>query len=112
MPDKLNYKILGDDPLSTEEKIAKYTGDVDWHYLRPHFEKGDLLYVTPELDLQEVAQAFASDDKARVEAWLKAADILKPDKLHADWWEKSQPRFNTAIVYPFLLAQPLSEKPD
>lgn len=106
-PDKLNYGILGEDGMTNEEKIAKYTGDVDWEYLKPHYKTGAMIYVDPTLDLKEVAQAFTEDDKAKVEAWLKKADLVKPSHLHADWWEHDQPRFNAVVVNPFVLAQPI-----
>ncbi|GAA5493915.1 hypothetical protein SAMN02745181_1453 [Rubritalea squalenifaciens DSM 18772] len=108
-PDKLNYGILGDDGMTNEEKIAKYTGDVDWEYLKPHYKTGAMIYVDPSLDLKEVAKAFTDDDKAKVEAWLKKADLVKPSHLHADWWEHDNSRFNAVVVNPFVLAQPLQE---
>lgn len=104
---KMQYGILGEDGTSHEEKIAKYTGDVDWSYLRPHYKSGAMIYVDPSLDLQEVARAFTQDDKAKVAEWMKAADLVKPSHLHADWWEYDQTRFNAVVVTPFVLAQPL-----
>ncbi len=106
---KLQYDILGDDQASNGEKIAKYTGDVDWNYLKPHYKSGAMIYVDPDLDLSEVAQAFTKDDKAKVQAWLKAADLVKPSHLHEEWWEHDQPRFTVVVITPFVLAQPLSE---
>lgn len=110
-PEKLNYNILGDDQASAEEKIAKYTGDVDWNYLKPHYKTGAMIYVDPELSLTEVAKAFTKDDKAQVQAWLKSADLVKPSHLHEDWWEHDQTRFTAVVVTPFVLAQPLPEDP-
>lgn len=104
--EKLQYGMLGEDAMSDDEKIAKYTGDVDWSYLKPHFKAGNLIYVDPELDLKVVAQAFTNDDKEQVQAWLKQADLVKPDHLHAEWWEHDQPEFIAVIVNPFVLAQP------
>lgn len=108
----LEYGILGFDTRSEEEKIAKYTGDVDWEYLKPHFKAGNMIYVDPTLDLQETAKAFVEDNRTAVDAWLKAGDILQPGSLHADWWEHDRPRFNAAIVQPFVLAQPLASEND
>ncbi len=108
-PERLNYKIIGDDCSSADEKIAKYTGDVDWSYLKPHFKSGAMIYVDPELDLQEVAKAFAEDDKQKVTAWMKSADLVKPGSLHAEWWEYDKPRFTAVVVNPFVLAQPLKD---
>ena len=108
-PEKLQYDMLGDDQASSGEKIAKYTGDVDWNYLKPHYKSGAMIYVDPELDLTVVAEAFTKDNKAQVKAWLKSADLVKPSHLHEDWWEYEQPRFMAVVITPFVLAQPISK---
>jgi len=107
--EKLKYSMLGDDAMTDAEKIAKYTGDVDWEYVEPHYKAGTVVYVDPELDLAKVGAAFAEDDKKQVDAWLKAADILQPGKHHADWWEHDQTRFNALIIQPFVLIQPIAK---
>ncbi len=108
-PEKLQYKMLGDDQNSETEKIAKYTGDVDWTYLKPHFNNGAMIYVDPELTLSDVAEVFVQDDKEKVQVWLKTADLVKPSSLHAEWWEYDETRFTAVVVNPFVLAQPLSK---
>lgn len=99
--------MLGEDLASEDEKVAKYTGDVDWSYLRPHFKSGAMIYVDPSLGLKEVAKAFTNDEKDKVSAWMKKADLVKPSSLHADWWEYDKTRFTAVVVTPFVLAQPL-----
>jgi len=106
----LKYDILGENTMSEEDKIAKYTGDVDWEYMKPHYQSGAMIYADPSLDLQQVAKAFSDDDKEQVQAWLKKADLVKPDNLHADWWEHDQTRFNAAVVHPFVIAQPITSE--
>jgi len=107
--EKLHYGILGDDQSSSQDKVAKYTGDVDWNYLKPHYKSGAMIYVDPELSLTVVADAFTKDDKSQVQAWLKSADLVKPSHLHEDWWEYDQTRFTAVVITPFVLAQPLTE---
>ena len=108
-PKKLQYDILGEDSSSHEEKIAKYTGEVDWSYIKPHYKSGAMIYVDPVLELSEVAEAFTSDNKTQVQAWLKSADLVKPSHLHEDWWEHDQTRFTAVVITPFVLAQPVSK---
>lgn len=108
-PDKLSYKILGEDYSAAADKIAKYTGDVDWSYLKPHYRSGSMIYVDPQLSLSEVAEAFTQDDKVKVQTWLKKADLVKPSHLHEDWWEHDQTRFTAVVISPFVLAQPLAK---
>ena len=55
--------MLGDDTSSTEEKLGKYTGTVDWKYLQPHFLSGVLYFVDSSLALTEVGAAFSEDGR-------------------------------------------------
>lgn len=104
--ERLQYAILGEDASSTREKLAKYTGDVDWAYLKPHFAAGVLLYVDPALELATVGTAFAEDAAGKVRDWLQAGDLLRPSQPHADHWEASGARFTALVVSPFVLIQP------
>ena len=102
----MRYGMLGEDAQSTPEKLEKYTGIVDWEYLKPHFESGALIYVDPILEITEVGQALADDDKAKVESWLKAGDLVKPSEPHAKWWSENPQEFTALVVSPFVLMQP------
>lgn len=35
------------DTLSQTEKLEKYSGEVDWSSLKPHFKTGNLIFVNP-----------------------------------------------------------------
>ena len=108
-PKQMEYGMLGEDGTSQEDKVAKYTGDVDWEYLKPHFKTGSMIYVDPTLELKEVAQAFITDDKEKVATWMKKADIVKPGPQHAEWREYDKSRFTAVVCTPFVLAQPLAK---
>ena len=105
--EKLSYGMLGENGDSAEEKLAKYTGDVNWEYVEPHFKAGNVIYVDPELSLEKVGKAFIHDDKEAVQSWKKTGDIVIPSIHHAQWWEHDETRFMTAIVHPFVLIQPM-----
>ena len=104
-PEGLRYAVLGEDAGDTDKKLEKYTGEVDWSYIKPHFESGALLYVDPALLITEVGRALGKDDKAKVEAWLKRGDLIKPGPQHAEHWENSSHRFTALVVSPFVLIQ-------
>jgi hypothetical protein len=99
-----------EDLSSDEEKLEKYSGNVDWSYLKPHFEAGSMIYVDPTLELKTAGLAFTNDDQAQVKAWLKSGDLVQPCELHAKHWKDSKTQFNAMIVRPFVLAQP-ADKP-
>ena len=101
----MKYAMLGEDTQSAEEKIAKYMGEVGWSYLRPHYEKGNLLYVDSSLDLAAVASAFVADDSERVANWLGSGDLVRVGELHARQWEGGEEVFLATVVTPFVLMQ-------
>ena len=108
--EEMNYGIVGEDAQSTEEKLQKYTGVVDWEYLKPHYKSGALIYVDPCLKITKVGQAVTADDKEQIEVWLKSGDLVKPSELHEQWWEKNPQEFTALVVSPFVLMQPHSEE--
>lgn len=103
----MRYGMLGDDATSLEQKLAKYTGEVDWDYLRPHHESGALFFVDPELALETVGNALAANDTKRVEAWLQSGDLVKIEAIHAAQWQDNAPRFQALVVSPFVLCRPI-----
>jgi hypothetical protein len=106
-PKEMPYGIIGEDNMSSKENLEKYTGIVDWAYLKPHFESGALIYVDPTLSITEVGKAFADDMKGKIEAWLKSGDLVNPDELHAKWWQENPQDFTALVVSPFVLMQPV-----
>ena len=102
----MQYGLMGDDGQTTPEKLEKYTGTVDWDYLKPHYESGVLVFVDASLSLTEVGQALADDDQETTAAWLKSGDILKPSEPHATWWQENPQEFTALVVSPFVLIQP------
>lgn len=96
-----------EDRMTDEEKLEKYSGDVDWSYLKPHYEAGAMVYVDPALDLKTAGIAFTEDNTAQVQAWLKSGDLVQPCDLHVAHWLQTKTRFNAMIVRPFVLAQPV-----
>ncbi len=103
------YNMLGYDDRDALEKLEKYTGVVDWEYLKPHFESSALIYVDPCLSITEVGKALGDDESEKIKAWLKAGDILKPSELHSEWWESNPEDFTALVVSPFVLMQPVKK---
>ena len=97
------------DLTSDDEKLEKYSGDVDWSYLKPHYTAGNMLYVDPSLDLKEAGLAFTRDDTDQVKRWIKSGDLVQPCDLHVEHWLEAKIHFNAMIVRPFVLAQPITQ---
>ncbi|MCG8600231.1 MAG: DUF2288 domain-containing protein [Verrucomicrobiales bacterium] len=110
--DGMVYGMLGDDDLSTAEKLEKYTGVVGWKHLEPHYKNEALLWLDPSLDLTTVGEAIANDDTEKVRAWKESGDLVTPSTPHAFYWEESKATFRALVVSPFVLIQPTEETPD
>jgi len=104
---EMKYGMLGDDTGTTAEKLAKYTGEVDWAYLRDHYKNGVLFFVDPELSLEEAGEVISNDGLDQVAAWLKSGDLVKIADLHALQWEGTEQRFEALVVSPFVLCRPI-----
>lgn len=106
--EEMRYGMLGEDQSTVEEKLAKYSGTVGWEYLKEHFKNGVLFFVDPELKLEEVGAAITADETGTVKAWLKSADLVKIEAIHAGQWEDSGQQFEALVVSPFVLCRPVS----
>ena len=107
-PEVMRYGMLGEDAASIVDKLEKYTGEVEWEYLKKPYETGAVLYVDPSLDLAEVGRAVSEDDTESVLAWKSKGDIIQPGPPHAEYWESEQAKFLALVVTPFVLIQPLA----
>lgn len=102
------YAILGEDNREESEKLAKFMGEVDWSYLKPHFERDCLFFVDPELEMTVVGEAMAKDDSALVKGWLRSGELVKIEGIHAFQWEGTEMQFEALVISPFVLCRPLS----
>ena len=69
---------LARDTLSQTEKLEKYSGDVEWSYLKPHFKAGNLIYVDPSLDLKAAGLVFTKEEQVQVRKSLQFGDLVHP----------------------------------
>jgi len=91
---------------STEKNLADEIESVEWHWLRPHLERGALIVVAPEFDLAEAAARISADDSTHVGAWIADGQLAKPTHTQIASWEKDPTRtFRMLIVQPYVLIQ-------
>lgn len=86
------------------ETLMASMGPVELSDLRPHLARGSVIVVDSSLDLLEVAEAVARDDKARVSAWLADGLLGKPSLEQLERWSKVEgPAWTAVVVQPFVL---------
>lgn len=101
---------MDDDKTLRERLEEELLEDTPWAALRLHSEKDTVLLVTG-VSLVDAAEAFASDDAARVSAWLESGQLRRLKASEKEQYEKEHPTFNAIIVQPWVLIQTIDSSP-
>ena len=86
-------------------KLLGETAIITWQELQPFFAKGNLLWIDASLDLVEVAEAVAEDDRPKVTAWLASGQVERISAEHAEDWQRRDPHLWAVVVAPWVLVQ-------
>jgi hypothetical protein len=95
-----------DNDTELHDKINRETARIAWSELVRHFAQGNVVYVSPELDLIDVAVRISHDDKASIASWMAAGLLAKVTDVQAQTWTASDASLWTSVVHPFILVQP------
>lgn len=88
------------------ETLAASMGPIEFSDLRAHLARGAVIVVAGSLDLLDVGEAVARDDKARVGGWIASGLLGKPSLEKIDAWSKREgPAWTALVVQPFVLIQ-------
>lgn len=88
-------------------KLNRETGKIGWVELEKHFAAGNVVYVSPELDLIEVAYQVSQDNKAAVEVWVAAEQVGAASDEQAAQWHVANTELWAVVVAPLVLVQPI-----
>lgn len=88
------------------DKINRETGRIAWSELERHFAQGNVIYVSEQLDLIDVAVRISHDDKEKIAGWMTEGKIAKVSDVQAQTWSASGAALWAAVVHPFILVQP------
>lgn len=89
------------------DKLKSEVMATDFAALAPHFARGALIMLASDLDLLDVAEAVARDERAKVEAWLTTQRLWRATDDEARSAAAGSARFQFVIVQPWVLAQAL-----
>lgn len=93
--------MQGETPIGVEA--------VEWHWLRPHYQRDALWLVAPDLELEAVSAAMARDEALLVKEWLHEGRLAKPTEEQVAVWEADPTvRLQMLIVQPFVLVQTIA----
>ncbi|MBV4478091.1 DUF2288 domain-containing protein [Pseudomonas sp. B2M1-30] len=96
---------MNQEPSTLYAKLLGETATITWKELEPFFAKGDLLWVSSELDLIAVAEAVASDEGQKVAAWLDEDKVAKLSATRAQDILERNPELWSVVVRPWILIQ-------
>ncbi|GGE73020.1 DUF2288 domain-containing protein [Massilia psychrophila] len=86
-------------------KINRETARLPWAELERHFAQGTVVFVSPDLDLIDVAVRISHDDKDSIARWMADSRVGKVTVEQAQAWSEGQAVLWTAVVSPFVLVQ-------
>jgi hypothetical protein len=99
------------EPEVLKAKITAETAQINWLELQKFYAAGDVLQISAQLDLIDVAYAFAKDDKALVAAWLAQGQVGRVAPDQAQVWYQQQSTLWAVVISPWVLVQDRASLP-
>ena len=88
-------------------KVNLETAQMRWRDMQRYFASGAALFVSPGLDLVEVAFQMSQDNAALIEQWMKAGQFGKVTDDQALVWFEQDAMLWAVVVSPWVLVQPI-----
>ena len=99
-----------DKDIELHAKINSETARLPWAELERHFALGTVVFVSPDLDLINVAVRISHDDKDSIASWMADGKIGKVTDEQAQAWTEAKAALWTSVVHPFILVQQEKKK--
>jgi hypothetical protein len=90
----------------TQKNLNQETAKIEWSALQRFFASGVAVYIAPEIDLVDAANAFSDDDKQQVSLWMKTNKVQLVSAQQAEEWIKNDPIMWSVVIKPWVLVQP------
>jgi len=81
------------------------TAAIEWKDLERFFAKGNLLRISGDIDLVDVALEIANDNKICIEKWMSDDLLASVSNEEAALWSKGESNLWSVIVLPWILVQ-------
>jgi hypothetical protein len=86
-------------------KLNGETSRLPFKELQRFFAAGNVVAVSDDLDLVEVAVRIANDDKNAIVQWMGEGRVSRATDAQADAWLKADASLWTVVVKPWILVQ-------
>ncbi|MCP2039808.1 hypothetical protein L1281_000378 [Neisseria sp. HSC-16F19] len=94
------------------EKLNLETAPIDWRDLQLHFARGLTVYVSPELDLVNIAQLMADDNTAAIALLMREGKVGPVSAGMAQQFWAQEQRLWAVVIAPWVLVQPMTTGTD
>lgn len=96
--------------MDKEEKLLRgqinlETAQIAWRELQRYFASGATIFVSPALDLVEVAYQIAQDNAAQVSAWMADGQLARVSDEQALGWYEADTVVWAVVARPYVLIQ-------
>lgn len=96
--------------MDKEEKLLRgqinlETAQIAWRELQRYFASGATIFVSPTLDLVDVAYQIAQDNAAQVAAWMEEGQIARVTDDQALRWYEADALVWAVVARPYVLIQ-------
>ena len=93
------------DNETKKESIHLETSTVPWHELQRLFASGVVIEIANDLDLVEIADLMAQDNKEKIEPLIKQNKIQHVSDDQAKQWYADNTLLWSVVVKPWVLVQ-------
>lgn len=92
-----------------KQDLYTETAKIPWRELQKFFANGTTIYVSPGLDLVEVAWQISCDNRAQIEQWMAAGELGQVSDEQALAWVDADASLWSVVVKPWVLVQPMAQ---
>lgn len=86
-------------------KVNLETSRIAWKEMQRFFASGAAIYVSPGLDLVDVAFQISEDNKEAVLNWMGTGQVAKVSDEQAQAWFEADADVWAVVVSPYVLVQ-------
>jgi len=92
-----------------KDEIHSETSKIAWPELQRFFAAGKAIYVSPDLDLVEVAVQVSSDNSGLIRQWMDTGKLAPVSDDQARYWIGANATVWAVVVKPWVLVQDMKE---
>ena len=94
----------------SRDEIHSETSKIAWSELQRFFAAGRAIYISPDLDLVEVALQVSNDNSDLVRKWMDGDKLAPVSDDQARYWIGTDAIVWAVVVKPWVLVQEMKEK--